>query len=174
MSTWRDALSRALRSGTLASLSSTVALTLCGWLQNRRPAAPNNGPSQWIWGEHAAYETRATVRETVVGYGVHHASSIFWAVLHERTFGASTVPSTPSVSIAKGLTTAAVALWVDYRLTPARFRPGFDKHLSNSSIALVYAAFGLGLAADEWMRDESATGPRRWRARDSVARRPEV
>jgi hypothetical protein len=47
------------------------------------------------------------------------------------------------------MTTAAFALLVDYKLTPSRFKPGFEKHLSRPSIALVYAAFGIGLAARE-------------------------
>jgi hypothetical protein len=149
MSSWSDSLGRGIVSGTIASLTSTAMLTLCGWREGRRPAAPSNGPSQWIWGESAAYEKCPTVRETVVGYCVHHASSIFWAVLHEKVFGASAQTTASSRPIARGLTTAAVALFVDYRLTPRRFRPGFDKHLSTASIVLAYAAFGGGLALRE-------------------------
>jgi hypothetical protein len=146
MSHWRRATIDGCISGTIAALTSTIALTVCGWIERRRPAAPNNAPSQWIWGESAGYETRATLRHTVVGFAVHHAMSIFWAVLHERTFGDRAGESGPLKPIAQGLTTAAAASVVDFQLTPRRFQPGFDKHLSTASLVLVYAAFGLGLA----------------------------
>jgi hypothetical protein len=147
MSHWRRAAIDGCVSGTIAALTSTAALTACGWIERRRPAAPNNAPSQWIWGEHASYETRATLRHTIVGFAVHHAMSIFWAVLHERTFGAPPRAIGPLKPVAQGLATAAVASVVDFRLTPRRFQPGFDKHLSAGSLILVYAAFGLGLAS---------------------------
>ena len=38
-------------------------------------------------GEGEAFTRRATLKHTAVGYTIHHASSIFWALLHERTFG---------------------------------------------------------------------------------------
>jgi hypothetical protein len=41
---------------------------------------------------------------------------------------------------------SALAFFVDYQLTPERLQPGFDKRLSRPSMAMVYAAFGLGLA----------------------------
>ena len=54
-----------------------------------------------------------------------------------------------------GATTALAAV-VDFGLTPKRFQPGFDKHLSPGSVAAVYAAFALGLAAAR-MRRHHAT-----------------
>jgi hypothetical protein len=35
---------------------------------------------------------------------------------------------------------------VDYRLTPRRFMPGYERRLSRRSLGAVYAAFGAGLA----------------------------
>jgi hypothetical protein len=155
MSNWRATLAGGFELGTIASLPSTAALTLLGWLEERRPAAPNNGPSQWIWGESEAYEKRLTLRHTAVGYGVHHATSVFWAIVHVKLFGASDVPSLRRNLVAEGLVTAGLALLVDYTITPCRLRPGFDKHLSKPSVAIVYAAFGAGLAAAQLLR-----GPR--------------
>ncbi|MVW59083.1 hypothetical protein GPY61_03990 [Massilia sp. NEAU-DD11] len=34
----------------------------------------------------------------------------------------------------------------DYPLTPQRFQPGYEVHLSKPSLAVVYGAFGVGLA----------------------------
>jgi hypothetical protein len=41
----------------------------------------------------------------------------------------------------------ALAAFVDYRLTPKRLTPGFEAHLSRSSMLGVFAAIGVGLAA---------------------------
>ena len=121
-------------------------LALCGWIEKKSFAAPNNGPSQWIWGESAAREERASWRHTAVGYAVHHVSSIFWGVLHEKTFGARP-PGHPRTAVIHGLTTAAVANFVDYCVAPRRLQPGFDKHIGRVSMFAVYVSFGLGLAA---------------------------
>jgi len=43
--------------------------------------------------------------------------------------------------------TSAFACFADYKLTPKRFHPGYEKHLSKPSLAVVYAGFALGLAA---------------------------
>jgi hypothetical protein len=155
MRRWRQAAIDGLQSGSIASLTSTLALSICGWLERRRPAAPNNGPSQWVWGTRAAYETRATLRHTAVGYAVHHAMSVFWGVLHEKTFGGCRRKG-PSAAIAEGIATAAVAAFVDYRLMPERLQPGFDKHLHRPSLVVVYVAFGLGLGIARLMRNSGA------------------
>jgi hypothetical protein len=34
----------------------------------------------------------------------------------------------------------------DYIIAPYRFKPGFEKHLSRTSLALSYGSFGLALA----------------------------
>jgi hypothetical protein len=39
-----------------------------------------------------------------------------------------------------------VACFVDYQLTPDRLKPGYERHLSRPSLAVVYGAFGVGLA----------------------------
>jgi uncharacterized membrane protein len=149
--TWRQALSRAAVSGTAACLASTAALTALGWLENRRPVGPNNGPSQWFLGRRASRQQRLTLRHTGVGYAVHHVSSIFWATLHERFVAGAPRNRSVSGELALGLATAAIAAFVDYRLTPRRLQPGFEKHLSVPSVGATYIAFGLGLGAARLM-----------------------
>jgi hypothetical protein len=46
-----------------------------------------------------------------------------------------------------GTVASAVACFTDYQLTPPRLRPGYEERLSKPSLAVVYAAFGAGLAA---------------------------
>jgi hypothetical protein len=58
--------------------------------------------------------------------------------------------------------TSAAACFVDFRLTPHRFTPGYEHRLSDSALAAVYAAFAVGLAAgamalrDRYPADETA------------------
>lgn len=82
---WRDAWRRGLISGSLASILSAIALAACDVIEGKATSAgPLNGPSQWVWGRHAAHQRRLRWRYTAVGYGVHHVASIGWAVLHEK------------------------------------------------------------------------------------------
>jgi hypothetical protein len=137
---WPQAWSAGLLSGALASIASAVALAAAGKRELGDAAAPLNGPSQWIWGKHAPYRNGFSVRHTVVGYAIHHLSSTFWAALFEKT-------RPRSAPIAGALLTSATACLVDYRCTPQRFTPGFEKRLSRGALLSVYAAFAAGLAA---------------------------
>jgi len=75
--TWGHAFRNALVSGTVASIVSTISLAILGKAELDKSAAPVNGPSQWIWGRHAPYQNRFSLRYTVVGYAIHHVASIF-------------------------------------------------------------------------------------------------
>jgi uncharacterized membrane protein len=151
MKPWTQAVQDAVISGTCAALGSTAALTLCGAIERRNGVAPNNGPSGWLWGETEAYRRRATLRHTLPGYLIHHAMSISWAMVYERWIAASPGRS-PRVIVVRGALTAALACFVDYRVTPRRFRPGFEKHLGRLSLAVMYTAFAMGLALPELVR----------------------
>jgi hypothetical protein len=157
MKSWQRALQDAVFSGSVASLSSAAALALCGKLEGTTAAGPLNGPSQWIWGEQAAYRQRATLRHTAVGYAIHHATSIFWATLHEKILSSENARESAAQRLAKGATTAAVACFVDYQLTPQRLQPGFEKQLSRHSLFFVYAAFAVGLAVTSQIRRSRPT-----------------
>jgi hypothetical protein len=148
---WRDIVLKGVRSGSTAAITSALALAACGWLERRQPIAPFNGPSQWLWGRQAGYRTKITWRHTALGYLIHHGAAIGWGVLHERLFGGrlsqSRRPPTAGKLLRQGLSTAAIAAFVDYPLTPKRLEPGFEKHMSPKSVVVVYAAFGIGLVA---------------------------
>lgn len=135
----------ALVSGSVASVVSTLALVLRGKRDVDDAAAPVNGPSQWIWGRHAPYQNGFSLKHTVVGYGIHHTASVFWAVFYELLCsGKAGVRCSPATS---AVITSVTANVVDFQLTPPRLRPGFEKRLSNRSLLLVYGAFALGLAS---------------------------
>lgn len=140
----RPVLAPALLSGTLASIASTAMLVIMGHRELGDAAAPLNGPSQWVWGRDAKYCNGFSVRHTLVGYAIHHLASVGWAALFERCRGKGCAG--PAVAV------SAVAGMVDFRLTPRRLRPGFEKRISRRAVVLVYCTFALGLAASAVFR----------------------
>jgi hypothetical protein len=153
----RPALKRlasdAVVSGSAASLASAAALMACSAIHEGSAAGGLNGPSQWLWGEAEAYTRQATLRHTAAGYAIHHFTSIFWAVLHEATFGGGRRRKPALRHCAEAVVSAGTAYVVDYHLTPRRFRPGFEKHVSPKGMVAVYAAFAAGLAIAAIARD---------------------
>jgi hypothetical protein len=142
---WAGTLRSALVSGSFASAASTVALAAAGRRELGDPAAPLNGPSQWVWGRDAAYRDGFTLRHTALGYGIHHLASVLWALLFERM-------ANRRAALPAAIATASLACIVDNSCRPRRFRPGFEKRLSVPSLFLVYAAFAAGLAAAALIR----------------------
>jgi hypothetical protein len=141
---WRAAFARAVVSGSLAGVLSGVALAACGKLERNAPAGPLNGPSQWIWGEPSGHRRRVSWR-TLVGYSIHHAVSIVWATFYEKHVARLTAGrSLPARALGAG-GSAALACAVDYGVAKGRLQPGFEKQLCRKSLAVVYAAFALGL-----------------------------
>ncbi len=147
------ALRRALFSGSSASITSAVALSICSRIDEGSYAGALNGPSQWLWGEAEAYTRAASVRHTVAGYLIHHVTSMFWATAYERIFGEPGERKTPLRRCAEAAVSTTVAYMVDYHLTPSRLRPGFKKHVRSPSMFAIYCAFALGLAAASIVRD---------------------
>jgi hypothetical protein len=94
----------------------------------------------------AASLRRPSLRHTVTGFLIHHTMATGWALLHERAFGARKSVQTFPARLGRAAVTAAVANFVDYRLTPQRLQPGFERQLSRTSLVTVYAAFAIGLA----------------------------
>src|SRR5690606_27899272 len=92
-------------------------------------------------GEQARRQRSPSWRYTLLGYLIHHGSSVFWAGLYESRAAAAIIPRPGPRAAA----TAAVAAAVDYGIVPRRFNPGFDSHLSLPAMAATYAMFGLGL-----------------------------
>jgi hypothetical protein len=160
MNSWKQALRDGALAGSVASVLSTVALVLSGQQRERKPVAPVNATSHWVWGDPALREDRPSLRHTAVGYAIHHAASLFWSTLHMRAWGRPASPPRPGPLLAQAAVTAAAACFVDYRLTPHRFTPGFEHRLGKRQLAGVYVCFALGLAAGAWL-SSNGLQPRR-------------
>jgi hypothetical protein len=135
---------QAVVAGSIAAVASAIALAIAGRRELRDPAAPLNGPSQWLWGRPASFRRGFSVRHTVAGYLVHHIASVFWATLYERFCSHGVSKGGSAVGAAA---TAALACVVDMKLAPGRLTPGFERRLSRPALLAVYAAFACGLAA---------------------------
>ena len=146
MNQWIQALREGAFAGTLASLLSTVALLVAGRRENGDAAAPVNAISHWFWGRCALRQDGPSLRHTLAGYLIHHGASVFWGTLHARAWGCRPRAKQPGPALAGAATAAAVAYFVDYRLTPQRLTPGFEHRLSSGALFAVYACFALGLA----------------------------
>jgi hypothetical protein len=160
---WSSVFRKGLVSGTIASIASAIVLSLRGKAELGKSAAPVNGPSQWIWGLHAPYQDRFTLRYTIVGYGIHHAASVFWAIWYEKLRQQFLPAKTTTAVLAPAIATAAAAYTVDFHCTPKRLTPGFERRLSQRSLLMVYGAFALGLAATALTDLHSSSRPKQLR-----------
>jgi hypothetical protein len=82
----------------------------------------------------------------LLGFGIHTAASVWWALFFEGLFGRRARRSTRDALLGGSLV-AASAYLVDYHLVSRRFQPGFEAHLSPWSMLAVYAALAAGFAA---------------------------
>ncbi|NMG67950.1 hypothetical protein GPA19_23695 [Azoarcus indigens] len=152
-------LVRSLAAGSSASLASTVALAWGGRRDCASALAPVNAVSHWLWREAALHQQQASMRYSLPGYAIHHAMSVLWAVVYEKTLeqaaaggGAERRAPGPGTMVAAGLGVAALACLVDLKLTPQRLTPGFERRLASGPLAAVYLLFGLGLALPRLLR----------------------
>jgi hypothetical protein len=141
------AFKRGLVSGAASSVLSTAALALLGKRGTGSSYAATNAISHWIWGNKAARQDSPSLRYTMMGYLIHHASATFWSVLFERYCAKLLDRKETPITLASATAASAVACFTDYKLTPERLHPGYEKRLSRPALAVVYGAFGLGLAA---------------------------
>lgn len=146
MSSWNAVFRQGLIAGTWGGVTSAIALVLCGKKETGKPLAPVNAVSHWYWGDASFHRNTADASHTLAGYLTHHAAAIFWATayaaLARKHPGTRTLPGIAAGAVA----TSAVACLVDYQLTPARLKPGYEKELSRTALLGVYAALALGLA----------------------------
>lgn len=145
MKSWPQAIRDGAVSGSVASVLSTAVLSARGQEEDGTPFAPTNAISHWFWGERAAWQNGPSARYTALGYAIHHASSTLWAVLYEKWFGEKAERGELLPAVVGGATVAGLACFVDYKMTPQRLQPGFEKRLSTPSLFMVYASFGAAL-----------------------------
>lgn len=146
MKSWSQAVRDALVSGTVASATSTAVLAACGAAQAGSPYAPTNAVSHWSFGDRASRQDALSWEYTGTGLATHQAASVFWAMLYEKLAGARRAGNTPVQNLRDAALVSALACVVDYRLTPRRLMPGFERRIDRRALFAVYTAFAAGLA----------------------------
>ena len=136
----------ALISGTAASLASTAVLTLLAKAEGKGALQPTNATSHWLHGDSAGSKADADVAHTLVGYGTHHASALFWAIPF-HVWLESRPPRGGLELLRDASVMSAIAAAVDYGVVPRRVTPGWELVLSKQSMVMTYGAVALGLAA---------------------------
>lgn len=139
---WRAVLLRALGSGSVASIASTVLVSARSRQRAGSVPAGTNAASQWVWGRPARHADEWSLRHTLLGYAIHHASSLMWAAGYEA-WGRKRPADPP---LLRGAGMAALAYVVDYHVVPRRLSPGFENRIGGAGVAAAYASFALGLA----------------------------
>lgn len=136
----------ALFAGTIAGALSEWAMARCGRRDTGSAAAAVNAPSHWLWGEEAIRADDANLRHTGLGTVVHWASSVLWGSVYQAMRASRRRPTAANAFVDAVAVTGAAA-FVDLRLVPHRFTPGFERRLSSGSLCTVYACFAAGLVA---------------------------
>ena len=138
--------------GLAGSVASAATALACSHRENGHAARPMNAVTHILDGGAPPAQDGAGRRNTLLGFAIHSAASIFWAAFYEPL-------KRKPLAGAAGIT--ALAYVVDYYVVGPRFRPGFEAYLTGRSLFAVYAALAAGFAASALMQ-----------ARRSARRRP--
>jgi hypothetical protein len=84
MNGWKQAIIKGMMPGALASVASAGMLALRSKREAGSIYAGTNAISHWLWGSKAFRRDAPSWKYTLVGYGIHHASALFWGA-HVRT-----------------------------------------------------------------------------------------
>ncbi|WP_194726725.1 hypothetical protein [Noviherbaspirillum malthae] len=140
---------RTLISGTVSGVATALAASVAGKRDAESYAAPLNATSHIVWGDEAAMHDEPSMKYTVTGFLLTHASAIFWASIYEKWFAPSEddADASPLKPLMGAAVVTAGAYVTDYYLVPRRFTPGYEKRVSGKSLSAIYGVLALGLAA---------------------------
>jgi hypothetical protein len=140
-----------LISGLAGGLLSHLAVALRSRTERGRADLAMHSVSHIAWGDAPEEHRGDTPHNWLIGATLHHGACIFWATFFEALFGREAERST-APALTGGATIAAAAYVTDYHVVSERFKPGFEAHLSDRSLFLVYAGLAAGLAAGARLR----------------------
>jgi hypothetical protein len=131
-----------VRTGAIAGAATTAIVAACGAAEDGEAIAPVNAVSHIAWGDEAARQTAPSVKFTLTGLVLNAAAVTSWAVIYHALFGGRKI--TPVAAATGAVATSALAYVTDYHVVPERLTPGFEKRLSNRSLALTYGVLAAG------------------------------
>jgi hypothetical protein len=136
-----------VRTGMMAAATTTAAAVICGQFEDHQPIGPINAVSHILWGDRAARRTGFSLKHTLTGAVLNAAAVTSWAFVQEVVFGRRHRRATLGEALVEGTVVSGLAYVMDYHVVPDRLTPGFEKRLSNKSLAAIYCALAVGLAA---------------------------
>ena len=164
-------------SGAAGGLLSHLAAAAASRAERGRSALPMHAVSHIAYDDAPESHDGRRARDWWAGSALHHGASVFWATFFEAFFGKDAERRTASALVG-GATIASAAYLTDYHIVSERFKPGFEAHISDRSLFLIYAALAVGLAAGARLRglcrhqiendDESDEGRNAERRPDAV------
>jgi hypothetical protein len=150
-----EIVSDGLWNGALATATTTAAAALSGQVELGQPLGPINAVSHILWGDRAARRSTPSAKYTATGLLLNAAAVTSWAVAQELLFCRQERRKSASRFLAEGAATAGIAYVTDYYLVPDRLTPGFEKRLSNKSLAGIYAVLAVSLGVGAFLRSRS-------------------
>ena len=150
-SSFGEIAANSLWTGAVATAATTATAAICGRIENRSALAPINAVSHIVWGDRAARHSESSVKYTVPGLLLNAAAVTSWAAVQELLFGRRKRRSV-GAAVAEGAAVSALAYVTDYHAVPDRLTPGFEKRLSNKSLATIYGVLALSLGVGALMR----------------------
>lgn len=158
----RELLRGIFATGILGALTSAAAAAIASRWENGHAARPINAIAHIYDGGTPPAHDGSGGRNTLVGFGIHTAASLWWATFYE--LGLAAQPRPRPLRTAAAL--AALAYVVDYYVVDKRFRPGFEAYLSPRAMLAVYGALAAGYA---WSGNRRAAVRNRQNERERAA-----
>lgn len=140
-----DAALRTVITSAVGSAASALALAILGKGEGRGALRPISASGSWLHGRRAGRKNKPDLAHAVVGFGTHHAATMFWSFLLEKWLGPKR-RTLPEMALT-GASTALVAAAVDYAILPRRLSPGWELALTRKSMAGAFAAMAAGMTA---------------------------
>ena len=147
-----DIIEDSVRSGMLAAATTTAAAAICGQLEDHQAIGPINAISHILWGDLAERQTKLSLKHTLSGAVLNAAAVTSWAFLQEVVFGRRQRQATIGEALVEGAAISGLAYVTDYYLAPERLTPGFEKRLSNKSLAAIYGTLAMSLGVGALQR----------------------
>ena len=147
MADYSKLVERTLYTGAAATAGTTLAVAVCGGLEEGNPIAPINAVSHIAWDDQAARQTDASWQYTGLGLALNAAAVTSWAGVYEVFCSRAADNKDIAGALLGGALVSAAAYVTDYHVVPERLTPGFEKRLSNRSLFGIYTVLALSLAA---------------------------
>lgn len=125
---------------------SLATAAVCGWVENRDAISPVNAVSHIVFGDEAFGQSTPSLKYTMTSVALNDSACLSWATIFEWLFGDAADKGNVPVALLGGALVSGVAYVTDYKIVAERLTPGFERHLSGRSLAVIYVVLGLSMA----------------------------